>query len=138
MRQVQVFKWSKERDGDGKLQNVRTQDGMATFHQFGAAYEEFENGAGSYAIAIIERPDGSVQQVSADMIQFVDALAFGVPAANADLRDRFAAKAMHGMMTSDCSWSELGYTPADTLSDIEQVARFAYQMADTMLAERAK
>ena len=71
MRQVQVFKWIQERDGDGKLQNVRTQDGMATFHQFGAAYEEFENGAGSYAVAIIERADGSVQQVNADMIQFI-------------------------------------------------------------------
>ena len=70
MRQVQVFKWIQERDGDGKLQNVRVQDGAATFHQFGAAYEEFENGAGNNAIAIIERADGSVQQVSADLIQF--------------------------------------------------------------------
>lgn len=71
MRQVQVFKWIQERDGDGKLQNVRIQDGMATFHQFGAAYAEFENGAGSYAVAIIERADGIVQQVNADMIQFI-------------------------------------------------------------------
>lgn len=79
MRQVQVFKWIQERNGDGKLQNVRAQDGMATFHQFGAAYEEFENGAGSYAIAIIERADGSVQQVNADMIQFIEPTAAPVP-----------------------------------------------------------
>lgn len=71
MRQVQVFKWNQERDGDGKLKNVRVQDGLAIFHQFSASYEEFENGAGNYAVAIIERADGHVQQVNADMIQFI-------------------------------------------------------------------
>lgn len=125
MRQVQVFKWIQERDGDGKLQNVRTQDGMATFHQFGAAYEEFENGAGSYTIAIIERADGSVQQVNADMIQFIPPPEDVVPADIAALRDRFAGLAMAAMIDAG-------------KERYEDIPNFAYGFADSLLAERAK
>lgn len=71
MRQVQVFKWVQERDADGKLQNLRVADGTAMFLQFGSSYEEFENGPANYTTAIIERQDGSVQQVNADMIKFI-------------------------------------------------------------------
>ena len=45
---------------------------IATFHQFGAAYEEFENGAGNYTVAIVEMADGSVQGVPFDLIRFID------------------------------------------------------------------
>lgn len=71
MRQVQVFKWIQERDADGKMQNLRVADGVAVFHQFGSSYEEFENGPANYTTAIIERADGSVQAINADMIQFI-------------------------------------------------------------------
>jgi len=52
------------------------------------------------------------------------------------LRDYFAAKAITAAMTTP--WRDIGYTPADGLSDIQQHARLAYQIADAMLAERAK
>lgn len=52
------------------------------------------------------------------------------------LRDYFAAKAIPTAMTA--VWRDVGYTPANGLSDMQQHARLAYQMADAMLAERAK
>lgn len=47
-----------------------TYDGL--FHQFGSAYEEFENGAGNYTIAIIEDKDGKIITVDPECIQFID------------------------------------------------------------------
>lgn len=47
-------------------------DGTAIFHQFSQDYEEFESGAGNYAVAIVERDDGSVQMVRADRIKFIE------------------------------------------------------------------
>lgn len=52
------------------------------------------------------------------------------------LRDYFAAKALPAAMTTP--WSAVGYHPANGLEDMQQHARLAYQMADAMLAERAK
>lgn len=52
------------------------------------------------------------------------------------LRDYFAAKALPAAMS--IPWRDVGYQPADGLSDMQQHARLAYQMADAMLAERAK
>ena len=52
------------------------------------------------------------------------------------LRDYFAAKALPAAMTTP--WSDIGYAPENGLTDIQQHARLAYQMADAMLAERAK
>lgn len=75
MREVQVLKWIQERDASGKLQNVRVADGVAVFHQFGSSYEEFDNGAANYTTAIIERADGCVQAINADMIQFTAPMA---------------------------------------------------------------
>ena len=46
--------------------------GEADFHGFGSCYEEFEGGPGNYTVAIIEWPDGKVDTVPADMIQFLD------------------------------------------------------------------
>lgn len=51
------------------------------------------------------------------------------------VRDYFAAKALPTAMTA--SWRDIGYEPQDGLSDMQQHARLAYQMADAMLAERA-
>ena len=53
------------------------------------------------------------------------------------LRDYFAAKAMQ-IVAQDDSWHENQYTPKDGLSFMENNARLAYQIADAMLAERAK
>lgn len=52
------------------------------------------------------------------------------------LRDYFAAKALPVAMTA--IWRDIGYTPQNDLSDMQQHARLAYQIADAMLAERSK
>lgn len=46
--------------------------GPVIFHQFGCEYEEFESGPGNYAVAIIEHPDGRIENVITNRIQFVD------------------------------------------------------------------
>lgn len=42
------------------------------FHQWGSNYEEFENGAGNYSVAIVELPNGKVIMPCANDIQFTD------------------------------------------------------------------
>ena len=53
--------------------------GEALFHQFGVSYEEFEAGPGNYTTAIIEWPDGRVESVPAEHVQFV--VVMPIPAA---------------------------------------------------------
>ena len=48
-----------------------TPKGEAVFHQFGSTYEEFENGAGNQTTAIVEWPDGQVEEVPAGRIKFL-------------------------------------------------------------------
>lgn len=43
----------------------------AVFHAWGCNYEEFENGPGNYSTAIVERADGSVENVPTHMIKFI-------------------------------------------------------------------
>lgn len=45
---------------------------IATFHQFGAAYEEFEAGPGNYTVAIVELPDGTVESANLYDIRFIE------------------------------------------------------------------
>lgn len=45
---------------------------IATFHQFGAAYEEFETGPGNYTVAIVELPDGTVENANLQDIRFIE------------------------------------------------------------------
>ena len=61
-RRVKVFKYENME---------KVEDGQATFHEWGCDYEEFETGAGNFSTAIIERDDGTVQNVCADLIQFI-------------------------------------------------------------------
>ncbi len=44
---------------------------IGQFHQWGSNYEEFENGAGNYSVAIVELPDGKVVMPMANDIQFI-------------------------------------------------------------------
>lgn len=46
--------------------------GMATFHQFGVGYEEFDSGPGNYSTAIVEWADGTVENVPVERIRFID------------------------------------------------------------------
>lgn len=45
---------------------------IGQFHQWGSNYEEYENGAGNYSVAIVELPDGTVIMPVADDISFLD------------------------------------------------------------------
>ena len=68
MRNVRVYKFSKE-PGDKYMKKVP--DGTAKFHQFGLDYQELDNGIGNFSAAVIERDDGTVKLVPADMIEFI-------------------------------------------------------------------
>ena len=68
MRKVKVYKYEQ---AVGKTYHHKIDDGEATFHRWGINYDELENGAGSYSTAIIERQDGSVENVEVSMIQFI-------------------------------------------------------------------
>jgi len=46
--------------------------GEAIFHEFGVNYEEFETGAGNFTTAVIEWPDGAVENVPVHSIRFLD------------------------------------------------------------------
>lgn len=71
-RPVCVFKWY--RPDDAKYNEPYTKEfvGYGEFHQFGCDYQEFEDGVGNFSTAIVEMPDGSVSNVSVDLIRFND------------------------------------------------------------------
>jgi len=56
----------------GQTRGVPQEKGIATFHQFGVAYEEFDNGPGNYSTAIVEWADGTVENVPVERIRFID------------------------------------------------------------------
>lgn len=66
-RKVVVYEWQREK---GAKCASKVSIGHAIFHQWGVNYEEFETGPGNYSSAIVEFPDGSVQNVSAELIVF--------------------------------------------------------------------
>lgn len=43
-----------------------------TFHQWGSNYEEYDNGAASFTVGIVELSDGTVIMPIARWIQFID------------------------------------------------------------------
>ena len=69
MRKVQVFNYKR---AEGEQHFDKVNDGEAFFHQWGVDYEEFEAGPGNYSTAIIEREDGTVENVPVEMIQFIE------------------------------------------------------------------
>ncbi len=71
MREVKVFKMEKvfnEKKKQWITEKVFQCDGI--FHEWGSDYEEFEDGAGNFTVAIVELKDGSIITVPADLIQF--------------------------------------------------------------------
>ena len=66
MRKVTVI--DKIYVGNAKYQITERPGAM--FHSFGVDYEEFENGPGTYSVAIVEWPDGTIETVRADRIRF--------------------------------------------------------------------
>lgn len=68
-REVRVFKYITKKE-EGRTYQERVFHYTATFHQFGCDYEEFETGAGNYSTAIVELPDGSINNVPVGMVAF--------------------------------------------------------------------
>ena len=67
LRQVQVYKYERKQ---GNIHFDKVENGTAIFHGFGVDYEEFETGPGNFSTAIIERDDGSVENVPVELIRF--------------------------------------------------------------------
>ena len=54
-----------------KIGPYRVEDFRANFLDFGIDFEELRDGVGMYSTAIVERDDGTVLNISIDMIKFV-------------------------------------------------------------------
>ena len=67
MREVKVFKYEKK-EGDKLYSKV--ENGSGKFHAWGVDFEELGEGAGNFSTAIIEREDGTIENVPVHMIQF--------------------------------------------------------------------
>jgi len=69
-RPVIIFNWDRSTLKNGKY--LKKEIGTGVFHQWGCAYEEFEEGAGNYSTAIIETPDGTALNLDVELIKFTD------------------------------------------------------------------
>ena len=68
-RKVEVYQYVKV-PNESKLDRVYKC--MATFHQFGVDYKEFETGPGNYSTAIVEYENGEVKNVPVELIKFIN------------------------------------------------------------------
>jgi hypothetical protein len=68
MDEVKVFEWSRK-EGDTSLKKYEI--GTGFFCQWGCDYEEFEMGPGNFSTAIVRMLDGTVKNVHAENIQFI-------------------------------------------------------------------
>lgn len=74
MRKVMVSRLERTNGATSKWELV--EKGEAVFHQFGCNFEQFESGAGNFSTAIIEWPDGRVENVEVERVRFLDANGF--------------------------------------------------------------
>lgn len=81
LRKVMFKKWiAKEETGEGafKRQKEGTNcwqkdfENAGLFHQWASAYEESSEGFGNYTVAIVELPDGTIEQVLPSNLKFID------------------------------------------------------------------
>lgn len=78
LRKVLYKKWipaeydvfSKMKAGTGCFEKEFNHAGL--FHQWANAYEEFENGAGNYTVALVETPEGTIDSVLPENLKFVE------------------------------------------------------------------
>ena len=77
MRAAMLLKYDTAQDRDERGFHPIAEDRPVTFHGWGMDYEEFEQGAASYSVAIIEYSDGTVSTVVPSLIRFLPPLAKG-------------------------------------------------------------
>jgi len=68
-RGVDVYEYCRE---ERNACRTKKWIGTGIFCQYGIDYEEFEDGPGNFTSAIVEMPDGSVKNISVDLINFID------------------------------------------------------------------
>lgn len=70
MRKAILKKWVAGADfgKPGRWSDV----GPVLFHEFGCDFTEFETGAGNFSTALVEHPDGQMENVPVELIRFVD------------------------------------------------------------------
>lgn len=66
MRKVTVFKREIIPAGGAKL----VERGWAWFHDFGLDYEELNDGVGSFTTAVVEFPDGTLENIPLPLVKF--------------------------------------------------------------------
>jgi hypothetical protein len=57
---------------EGVRHCVPEYNGRGTFHCWSTAHEEYESGAATFTVAVVEMPDGWVRVVAADLVRFLD------------------------------------------------------------------
>lgn len=62
-----VFDYKKQRDGNWG----REEKSIALFHKFGIDFEELANGIGNFTTAVVEFPDGHVENIPVKLIRFL-------------------------------------------------------------------
>jgi len=62
LRRVKIF---------GYVDSQKVVTGIGEFHQFGVDWEEVGNTAVNFTTGIVERPDGTVQNLPLDMFRFI-------------------------------------------------------------------
>ena len=67
MRNVWFKRWIKE-----KMAYDSDFIHAGKFHKWGDAYEEFESGPGNFTVALVELPDGTIEEVQPKNIKFID------------------------------------------------------------------
>lgn len=69
-RIVSVYDWHKSAMNNPHGTYMKRFIGEGIFIQYGANFEEFDTSIGQYTSAIVEMPDGTMQNVSVDLITF--------------------------------------------------------------------
>ncbi len=79
VRRVEYFnqRWVKTTYGEGGKavkpgRFVKEKVGEAWFHQWGIDYEEFDTGPGNFSVAIIELDDGTIKNIPAEQVKFLE------------------------------------------------------------------
>ncbi len=72
MRPVIISEWKKINPEDFLSKHEKVDAGPGKFHAWGVDYEQMDYGVGTYSTAIIELPNGEIQNCPADLIRFTD------------------------------------------------------------------
>ena len=71
MRRVKIFKYEQQKKGEPTTSCKIFTDGEGWFLDWGVDFVQLDMSSGTYTVAIIERDNGKVFTVAANMIQFM-------------------------------------------------------------------